>query len=1500
MTPALAAAVAVVQGSRRPYIAKAPRWHALAGALLFAACAAVRAEVVPPSEITVVTDFNYPPYLFTAGGDELQGIIKDKWDLWSRKTGVRARVIGVSWVKAQEGVLDGTYDVIETLSYTEARTKLYEYSPPYAPVAANVYFHRSISGIGDIASLRGFTIGAKQGSACGNWLTERGIGAIRVYETSELLVRAAGSGELGLFCMDAMTAQYYLFKLDLADEFRASPPLYATNFHWAVKKGRDALRDFIQRGFEQFMPSELEHINARWLGNPLRFPIATRYLYYAALLVAVMLAAYAVLIVWNRGLRARVSAKTAELENALLSLDQAVSAGSIGLFDWDIANDRVRYSREWKRQIGYAEHEVSDRVDEWRRRVHPDDIERVRAGVRELMETRKGEYRTEFRFRHRDGSYRWMLAQSTLLLDAHGRPLRMVGSHVDITDNKRNEALLAGQKQVLEMVASGVPLAQSLETLLRVIEDQSSEMICSILLLDADGRHVRHGAAPSLPAEFVRAIDGEPIGESAGSCGTAAYRREPVVVEDIATDPLWARYRDFTLQFGLRACWSTPIFDAEHRVLGTFAIYFRTPRRPTALHQRYIDIVTYTAAIAIVKQREQQALKEHEEQLRQALRERTRLAHDLGERFKELTLLHRVARLLEGTRPVDQPLLTELVTMVPAAWQFPEICEARIAHATLTAATPGWRETPWMQQAHFTADDASSGTIEVAYLEERPVEAEGPFLAEERSLIDSLADMLSAYVKRGRAEAALRDSEERLRLAVTGARLGTWHWDIANDVLTGSAETLALLGFPADARIPRGEFLALLHARDRALADAALRRAFKERAPYEFEFRVVHAERWIAARGQAYFDALGRAVRMEGIAFDITERKLAEDKIKRLNRVYAMLSGINAVIVRERDWQELLREACRLAAVTGKFRSAWIGLVDEGGARIRTVGSQGIEHEFIERLDVAMGEDAVAGQGMIWRAVRAAQPLVANDLARETQTVPLHESLRERGIQALAALPLIVAGEVAGVLVLGASEADTFDAEEMSLLGELASDVAFGLDHIRKEERLNYLAYYDALTGLANQTLFQERLTQRVHAAQRDGRHIALCLLDIDHFKNVNDALGRHVGDALLLQFAERLARCVADSTLVARLSADRFALLLPEAQDETEVLDAIEKKSAQCIGQPFRLGDTELRVAVKVGIALSPAEGARADTLFRNAEAALKRAKLTGERHLFYTEQMTERVGERLALESRLRRALERDEFVLYYQPKVDARTRFVTGVEALIRWHDPEAGLVLPGTFIPLLESTGMIRDVGNWAIRRAVADHAQWLALGLDAPRVAVNVSSLQLRQRDFVDNVRASLAPAPGALDLEITESLIMTDIEANIGKLRALSELGVRIAIDDFGTGYSSLGYLATLPVQVLKIDLSFIARMLNDPGAMTLVTTMISLAHSLGLKVVAEGVETDEQAQALLGLGCDELQGYLIDRPLPPDRLVEFLRRSAVSAAAVGGVDGRVSGGIKH
>ena len=386
-------------------------------------------------------------------------------------------------------------------------------------------------------------------------------------------------------------------------------------------------------------------------------------------------------------------------------------------------------------------------------------------------------------------------------------------------------------------------------------------------------------------------------------------------------------------------------------------------------------------------------------------------------------------------------------------------------------------------------------------------------------------------------------------------------------------------------------------------------------------------------------------------------------------------------------------------------------------------------------------------------------------------------------------------------------------------------------------------------------------------------------MLDIERFKTINDAFGRQAGDELLKQVAERMVQVGGDSSRFARIGADQFAIVAADLDNEKQVGRYADERLDACFGPPYRVGTHDLKISARDGIAIFPDDGNDAESLLRSAEAALKKAKATGERYLFFNQKMTERIAEKLSLESKLRQALEKEQFVLHYQPKVELETRGIVGVEALIRWQSPELGLVPPLQFIPLLEETGLILQVGSWALRRASLEHRGWVERGLK-PRVAVNVSPIQLRQRDFVAVVEQAIIDglAPTGIDLEITESLIMEDIEANIAKLSAVGGLGIKVAIDDFGTGYSSLGYLAKLPVHSLKIDRSFISAMHKDANAMTLVSTIVSLAHALRLRVVAEGVETEEQAKMLGLLKCDEMQGYLFSKPLPRDEITALLK----------------------
>jgi diguanylate cyclase (GGDEF)-like protein len=469
---------------------------------------------------------------------------------------------------------------------------------------------------------------------------------------------------------------------------------------------------------------------------------------------------------------------------------------------------------------------------------------------------------------------------------------------------------------------------------------------------------------------------------------------------------------------------------------------------------------------------------------------------------------------------------------------------------------------------------------------------------------------------------------------------------------------------------------------------------------------------------------------------------------------------------------------------------------------------------------------------------------------------------------------------------LYADKVEFFHEEELKLLRELASNISFALAHIEQVKKLDYLAYYDLVTGLASHALFLERLQEKLHLGKSDEHKKAVFVLDIERFKQINDAFGREAGDQVLKQIAERLVQLGGgDASRFARIGPDRFAIVAGDMDSVEQVGRYTEQRLNETFHKAFQVRDHELRISAKVGIALFPEDGEDADALLRNAEAALKKAKRTGERYLFFTQAMTARVAERLSLENKLRQALDNEEFVLHYQPKVSLESGKLTGAEALIRWNDPRTGLVAPAQFIPILEETGLIHDVGRWALRKALEDYLRWRAADLPVVRIAVNVSPLQLRHRDFIAEIGRAIGIEPFAgegLEIEITESLVMEDVKRSVATLQALRDMAVTTAIDDFGTGFSSLSYLAKLPVDTLKIDRSFVVDMAAGPQGVSLVSTIIALAHSLKLKVVAEGVETEEQSRLLRLLNCDEMQGYLFSKPIPGEVFeTTFLRVDA-------------------
>ncbi len=734
-------------------------------------------------------------------------------------------------------------------------------------------------------------------------------------------------------------------------------------------------------------------------------------------------------------------------------------------------------------------------------------------------------------------------------------------------------------------------------------------------------------------------------------------------------------------------------------------------------------------------------------------------------------------------------------------------------------------------------------------------------------------------------QAALAESEERLRLTFEGSGASLFDWNIITGDIRyapgragGDRRSVGGGTEPYDALRER------VHPADRERLNAMLTDHFTYRLPLAgLELRVRDAEgnfRWFELSGQAVWDENGKPTRLVGAAIDINARKTQERRIERLTRTRAVLSGVSASILRLRDHESLLGASCRVAVEVGQLVAA-LAFAVRGAESYRLLASEGATSELAAEIETWLATALMNDESPLVSTLKQQLTTVLDEHA--ASLLPFAVELEEKGCRAVALVPIASEGRLDTVLVLVAAEPLFFDAEQVGLFAELAENLGFALDHIAQRERLDLLAYYDELTGLANRAFLLERLEQQAAICRERGEKFALLLVDLGRFRHVNETLGRRAGDALLVELSNRLRAVTEPKDTLARLVGDSFAILLPEVDEEAHVAQLVERHIIPAVAEPFVIAETELRMSTKVGIALFPADAADAGAMLANTEAALKKAKSSPQDYVFYAPSMNGRVAEKLTLETKLRRALDRSEFCLHYQPKIELRTGTVVGAEALIRWQDPEKGLVPPGLFIPVLEETGLILDVGRWVLEHAATQYTAWHAEGRSPPRVAVNVSALQLGHRDFVGSLEAVLSKHPGAargLEIELTESVLMDDLAGNIAKLRAVKAMGVTVAIDDFGTGYSSLGYLSRLPIDALKIDRSFVVRMTEDPQEMSIVTTIISLSHSLDLEVIAEGVETAAQARLLRLLKCDQIQGYLIAKPQPEEAFIGLCSNS--------------------
>jgi len=609
-------------------------------------------------------------------------------------------------------------------------------------------------------------------------------------------------------------------------------------------------------------------------------------------------------------------------------------------------------------------------------------------------------------------------------------------------------------------------------------------------------------------------------------------------------------------------------------------------------------------------------------------------------------------------------------------------------------------------------------------------------------------------------------------------------------------------------------------------------------------------------------------------------RQRQEAQIARLTRVLRMLSGVNAMLPRAREHNELLKEACRLAVSIGGYAVAVVLLKKPRKSHAHPVAWVGTDSDVTDRLRTLVGEPEEEG-GIIAHVMQQATVFASNDTAELDETAHLRAMLLEAEHRSLVVLPLTVDGTAVGAFLLTAREKNAVSDEELDMLREVAGNISFALQYLNSEHTVRRLSYFDPQTGLAKRQLFCERLDQRIEAnAGRQVRH-AVAVIDIERLSAINDSFGRYTGDRLLEQFADRMRQRFHGRERLAHLGGGTFAVMLEHGGRADDLLGILDEHVTALAGDPYQIEGRAFPVSLRSGAAASPEDGREAHALLQKAEAALRKARASGERTARQSAEAHAAVVARLSLEHKLRAALSREQFELHYQPKVSIRTGRIEGVEALLRWRDPEAdALVPPGVFLPILESTGLIIPVGEWVVSRAVRDCQHWMSLGLPGVRVAVNVSPVQLRHGSFTQSfVRhaEALDFTESAIDIEVTESALPDNSPLELWKLTTLRARGSRIALDDFGTGYSSLSRLSELPIDTLKIDRSFIDRLDDERIGRPLVSTIIALGRTFGMTTVAEGVETLEQLEVLRELGCDHSQGWLHCKALPRDGVTSIL-----------------------
>lgn len=1131
--------------------------------------------------------------------------------------------------------------------------------------------------------------------------------------------------------------------------------------------------------------------------------------------------------------------------------------GLIYIFDF-IEQKNVYINPKWLTALGYTIEEIQALGQELTQILHPDDLPGIVANHNTLLDASDGEMRSiEFRILDKQGDWRWLISHETpFSRDEKGLVNQILGITHDITQRKHAEILLSGQNQVLDMIASGISLSTTLTTLIQITEDRVPGMMGSILLLDEDGVHIRHGAAPNLPTELIAAIDGLPIGPIAGSAGTAAYLKKAVFVEDIATDPFWESYKAAMLPLGLRACWSTPIFDVNKQVLGTFAMYYRQPDLPGPEHLRLIDAVTHIAAIAINRHKAEKALRQSEARYRSLFKyapdgivitdsqgfyldANASACQMLGYSQNELIGLHSsdivVQMEIQRIDPTFQAIeikinnqqecqfrrkdgsvftVDVMTTAMPDSNllnMFRDITERKTSESRLKQATRLYAALSQCNQAivrctsevellpQICRDAVNFGGMKMAWI----------------GMIDEASKLIKPVASFGAGTAYL----EEIRFSID-ANFTTEH---------GAPEVAVLKKTPVWCQdFKRNPATAIWHKNAEIFG-------WEASASLPLYCQGVTAGVFNLYSGDAYaFDAATQKLVIEmatDISFALNNFALEKQRAQAAEALRINEQHLRTIIETEPE--------C-------------VKIVDKDG-KLLEMNPAGLAMLEVDSLEIAKQYNLLQFILPQYRdAFTALHERVMNGEHDTLEFEILGLKGAKRWLETHAAPMRNEYGEVS------------------TLLG-ITRDIT---ERKRNEARINYLANFDALTGLPNRTQLNNHLNYALSLTKRSNGCLALMFVDIDRFKDINDTLGHNAGDAFLIEISKRLKRALREEDTAVRLGGDEFILLLPG--NNARGAAQVAQKILGVISEPYKSKHYDLIVTASIGIALYPDDGSDMDTLSKNADIAMYQAKHEGRNgYRFFTAKMQVHAMRNLQLVNALRYALEGNQFQVYYQPQVSIRNGYIIGAEVLLRWHNPTLGNVSPNEFIPVAEDCGVILSIGEWVLRSSVMQLKRWIDNGHPPIIIAVNLSAVQFRHPNLLDMVTLILKEAqlpPEYLELELTEGAAMHEPLKAIAVMNNLHELGVQMSIDDFGTGYSSLNYLKKFKAYKLKIDQSFVRDINTDLEDKAIVAAIISMSKNLGLRTIAEGVETSEQLAFLREQGCDEAQGYYYSKPVPAEQ----------------------------